>query len=122
MAADLFESYAVMLVALLLLGKVAFGNYGLVSRWSSRRDQVVAAWRFVAPAVAAQVHRGGAEASRGQPAGQATNARATRTPLRPRRDRHALRNCRLGHQATGLPGPDERRERQRSQDGRSTQA
>ncbi len=30
MAADLFESYAVMLVASLLLGKVAFGNYGLV--------------------------------------------------------------------------------------------
>jgi len=32
MAADLFESYSVMLVASLLLGKVAFGNYGLVSR------------------------------------------------------------------------------------------
>jgi K(+)-stimulated pyrophosphate-energized sodium pump len=30
MAADLFESYSVMLVASLLLGKVAFGNYGLV--------------------------------------------------------------------------------------------
>jgi K(+)-stimulated pyrophosphate-energized sodium pump len=30
MAADLFESYAVMLVASLILGKVAFGNYGLV--------------------------------------------------------------------------------------------
>src|SRR6266851_2088898 len=30
MAADLFESYAVMLVASLLLGKVAFGNKGLV--------------------------------------------------------------------------------------------
>src|ERR1039457_193271 len=30
MAADLFESYAVMLVASLLLGKVAFGNQGLV--------------------------------------------------------------------------------------------
>ncbi len=30
MAADLFESYAVMLVAALILGKVAFGNYGLV--------------------------------------------------------------------------------------------
>jgi K(+)-stimulated pyrophosphate-energized sodium pump len=30
MAADLFESYAVMLVASLLLGKVAFGNSGLV--------------------------------------------------------------------------------------------
>jgi K(+)-stimulated pyrophosphate-energized sodium pump len=30
MAADLFESYAVMLVASLLLGKVAFGNDGLV--------------------------------------------------------------------------------------------
>ncbi len=30
MAADLFESYAVMLVASLLLGKVAFGNAGLV--------------------------------------------------------------------------------------------
>ena len=29
-AADLFESYSVMLVASLLLGKVAFGNYGLV--------------------------------------------------------------------------------------------
>src|SRR5215469_3392315 len=30
MAADLFESYAAMLVASLILGKVAFGNYGLV--------------------------------------------------------------------------------------------
>jgi K(+)-stimulated pyrophosphate-energized sodium pump len=30
MAADLFESYAVMLVASLILGKVAFGNAGLV--------------------------------------------------------------------------------------------
>jgi K(+)-stimulated pyrophosphate-energized sodium pump len=30
MAADLFESYAVMLVASLILGKVAFGNIGLV--------------------------------------------------------------------------------------------
>ena len=30
MAADLFESYAVMLVASLMLGKVAFGNDGLV--------------------------------------------------------------------------------------------
>src|SRR3984957_2262194 len=30
MAADLFESYSVTLVASLLLGKVAFGNYGLV--------------------------------------------------------------------------------------------
>jgi len=30
MAADLFESYAVMLVAALILGKVAFGNNGLV--------------------------------------------------------------------------------------------
>jgi K(+)-stimulated pyrophosphate-energized sodium pump len=30
MAADLFESYAVMLVASLILGKAAFGNYGLV--------------------------------------------------------------------------------------------
>src|SRR5437870_8575176 len=30
MAADLFESYAVMLVASLILGKVAFGNQGLV--------------------------------------------------------------------------------------------
>jgi K(+)-stimulated pyrophosphate-energized sodium pump len=30
MAADLFESYAVMLVASLILGEVAFGNYGLV--------------------------------------------------------------------------------------------
>src|SRR5215470_7699937 len=30
MAADLFESYAVMLVVSLILGKVAFGNYGLV--------------------------------------------------------------------------------------------
>jgi K(+)-stimulated pyrophosphate-energized sodium pump len=30
MAADLFESYAVMLVASLILGKVAFGNYGLI--------------------------------------------------------------------------------------------
>src|SRR6516165_3691064 len=30
MAADLFESYAVMLVASLILGKVAFDNYGLV--------------------------------------------------------------------------------------------
>jgi K(+)-stimulated pyrophosphate-energized sodium pump len=30
MAADLFESYAVMLVASLILGKVAFGNKGLV--------------------------------------------------------------------------------------------
>jgi K(+)-stimulated pyrophosphate-energized sodium pump len=30
MAADLFESYAVMLVASLILGKVAFGNSGLV--------------------------------------------------------------------------------------------
>src|SRR6266851_10327638 len=30
MAADLFESYSVMLVASLLLGKVAFGNKGLV--------------------------------------------------------------------------------------------
>jgi K(+)-stimulated pyrophosphate-energized sodium pump len=30
MAADLFESYAVVLVASLILGKVAFGNYGLV--------------------------------------------------------------------------------------------
>jgi K(+)-stimulated pyrophosphate-energized sodium pump len=30
MAADLFESYAVMLVAALILGKVAFGNDGLV--------------------------------------------------------------------------------------------
>src|SRR6266496_665287 len=29
-AADLFESYAVTLVASLILGKVAFGNYGLV--------------------------------------------------------------------------------------------
>jgi len=30
MAADLFESYSVMLVAALILGKVAFGNYGLI--------------------------------------------------------------------------------------------
>jgi K(+)-stimulated pyrophosphate-energized sodium pump len=30
MAADLFESYSVMLVASLILGKSAFGNYGLV--------------------------------------------------------------------------------------------
>src|SRR5215471_10474652 len=30
MAADLFESYAVTLVASLILGRVAFGNYGLV--------------------------------------------------------------------------------------------
>ncbi len=30
MAADLFESYAVMLVAALILGKVAFGSEGLV--------------------------------------------------------------------------------------------
>jgi len=30
MAADLFESYAVMLVASLILGKIAFGNQGLV--------------------------------------------------------------------------------------------
>jgi K(+)-stimulated pyrophosphate-energized sodium pump len=30
MAADLFESYAVMLVASLILGKTAFGNYGLI--------------------------------------------------------------------------------------------
>ncbi len=30
MAADLFESYSVMLVAALILGEVAFGNYGLV--------------------------------------------------------------------------------------------
>jgi K(+)-stimulated pyrophosphate-energized sodium pump len=30
MAADLFESYAVMLVASLILGKVAFGNYGMI--------------------------------------------------------------------------------------------
>jgi len=30
MAADLFESYSVMLVASLILGKAAFGNYGLV--------------------------------------------------------------------------------------------
>ncbi len=30
MAADLFESYAVMMVAALILGKAAFGNYGLV--------------------------------------------------------------------------------------------
>ncbi len=30
MAADLFESYSVMLVASLILGKVAFGNFGLV--------------------------------------------------------------------------------------------
>src|SRR5438046_186138 len=30
MVADLFESYAVTLVASLILGKVAFGNYGLV--------------------------------------------------------------------------------------------
>ena len=30
MAADLFESYAVMLLASLILGKIAFGNQGLV--------------------------------------------------------------------------------------------
>ena len=41
-------------------------------------------------------------------------------PLRHRRDRHALRNCRLAHQVTSLPGPpgpDGHRERQRAQDG-----
>jgi hypothetical protein len=41
-------------------------------------------------------------------------------PLRHRRDRHALRNCRLGHQATNLPGPPRpgrHREHQRAQDG-----
>src|SRR5499427_3728882 len=30
MAADLFESYSVMLVASLILGKAAFGNYGMI--------------------------------------------------------------------------------------------
>ena len=41
MAADLFESYSVMLVAALILGKVAFGNYGPglpADRPDDRRD------------------------------------------------------------------------------------
>ena len=41
MAADLFESYSVMLVASLILGKVAFGNYGTdlpADRPDDRRD------------------------------------------------------------------------------------
>jgi hypothetical protein len=43
-------------------------------------------------------------------------------PLRHRRDRHALRNCRLAHQTTDLPGPPRPRTSTGNSNGHRTDA